>query len=356
MVFWIVFFSGRFIIELAMGSDIGDIVSREEIGFKDLQNRKVAIDANNTLYQFLSIIRQPDGTPLKDGSGRITSHVSGVFYRMINLIENGVEPIHVFDGKPPELKSGTLEERRELREKSKEKWKEAKEKGDTEEAYSQAMRSSRLSKEMVKEAKDLLSHMGIPWVQAPSEAEAQAAYIVQNDDAWGSSSQDYDSLVFGTPILIRNLTITGRRKLPGKNKYKEVRPEKIVLDELLGELGITRSQLVDIVILVGTDFNDGIKGVGPKTALELVRKHGSIDSVLEEKDFEIPQHQEIKSIFLEPDVTEEYNTSHSDIDEEKVREFLCEERDFSVDRVEKGLNRLEKAVEDLRHQTTFDSF
>ncbi|OUJ19427.1 5'-3' exonuclease FEN1 [Methanonatronarchaeum thermophilum] len=339
-----------------MGSDIGDIVSRESVSFSDMQNRTVAIDANNTLYQFLSIIRQPDGTPLKDSGGRVTSHVSGVFYRMINLFEEGIEPVYVFDGKPPQLKSKTLDERRKIRENSKEKWKKAKARGDTEEAYSQAMRSSKLNRDMVAESKELLRLMGIPCVQAPSEAEAQAAYIVENGDCWASSSQDYDSLLFGTPILIRNLTITGRRKIPGKDRYKEIKPEKIVLEELLNKLDLNREQLVDLAILVGTDFNDGIKGIGPKTALKLIKEHSSGRKVLEVKDIEIENYSEIREIFIEPEVTDEYDINPSDIEWDGVVEFLCEERDFSEDRVVKGLDRLEKAVNELRHQTTFDSF
>ncbi|WGI16811.1 flap endonuclease-1 [Methanonatronarchaeum sp. AMET-Sl] len=339
-----------------MGSDIGDIVGRDVVSFSEMQNRCIAIDGNNTLYQFLSIIRQPDGTPLKDSSGRVTSHVSGVFYRMINLLEEGVDPVYVFDGKPPELKSDTLDERREVREKSREEWKKAKKEGRTEEAYSKAIRSSRLSGEMVDESKKLLGLMGIPWVQAPSEAEAQAAYIVQEGGCWASSSQDYDSLLFGTPVLIRNLTITGRRKLPGKDEYKEVEPEKIVLQNLFDELSLNREQLVDIAILVGTDFNEGIKGIGPKTALKLIKEHGSGQEVFKQEGFEIDGYSEVREIFLNPDVTDDYDLTPSEIDREGVVEFLCEERDFSSDRVVKGLDRLEKAVSELRHQTTFDSF
>ncbi|MEM4691191.1 MAG: flap structure-specific endonuclease, partial [Desulfurococcaceae archaeon] len=208
-----------------------------------LKGKIVAIDAYNALYQFLAAIRQPDGTPLMDSKGRVTSHLSGLFYRTINIVEEGVKPVYVFDGKPPEMKAEELRRRSQVKEEASKKYEEAVSSGDLEAARKYAMISSKLTDTMVYSAKKLLDAMGIPYVEALSEGEAQAAYLVINGDAWATASQDYDSLLFGSPRLLRNLTISGKRKLPGREEYIEVKPEIIELDNLLKELGIKRDQL-----------------------------------------------------------------------------------------------------------------
>lgn len=339
-----------------MGTEIGDLFEKEEIEFEELHGKKVAIDAYNMLYQFLSIIRQPNGTPLKDSKGRVTSHFSGIFYRTINLFEKGIRPIYVFDGEPPGLKEKTLKERKDSREKAKEEWKEAKEKGKNEKAFKKAIRSSKLTKDMVKNSKILLGYMGVPIIQAPSEGEAQAANMVRNQDSWAVGSQDYDSLLFGSPRLVKNLTITGKRKLPGKDKYIEVNLEKFDLEEILNELDLTREQLIDLAILVGTDYNDGIKGVGPKTAFEKIRKHKDIETVLEEMNESIENFDKIREIFKNPNTTNDYEIDWKEPEPNNIKEFLCEKRDFSGDRVNKGIRRLEKAISDIKNQSTLDSF
>jgi len=146
-------------------------------------------------------------------------------------------------------------------------WQEALKEGDYAKAFSKAVMTGVLTSEMIDDAKTLLKLLGIPWVQAPAEAEAQAAYMAKRGDVWASSSRDYDSLLFGTPRLVRYLTITGREFLPSKGISRPLKPELIVLEEFLSEIGLTREQLIDLAILIGTDFNDGIKGIGPKTAL-----------------------------------------------------------------------------------------
>ncbi|OYT32620.1 flap endonuclease-1 [Archaeoglobales archaeon ex4484_92] len=263
-----------------------------------MNGRKVAIDAFNAIYQFLSTIRQRDGTPLMDSKGRITSHLSGLFYRTINLMEAGIKPAYVFDGKPPEFKKKELEKRAEAREEALEKWEMALARGELEEAKKYAQRASKVNEILIEDAKKLLELMGIPWVQAPSEGEAQAAYMASKGDVWTSASQDYDSLLFGTPKLVRNLTITGRRKLPGKDIYIEVRPELILLEDVLKELKLTREKLIELAILVGTDYNPGG------------------DYKLEWK---LPN-------------------------EDGIIKFLCDEHNFSEERVKNGLERLKKAI------------
>jgi len=329
-----------------MGVQIGEIVPKRELSFKDLRGKVIAIDAFNSMYQFLATIRQPDGTPLMDSTGRVTSHLSGLLYRTTNLVEEGVKPVYVFDGEPPELKSKTIEERRETRKEAEMHWKEALERGDIEEARKYAQASSKLTDEMVKESKELLDYMGIPWVQAPSEGEAQASHMVKRGDAWAVGSQDYDSLLFGASRLVRNLTLTGRRKLPGKKTWIEVKPELIDLREVLDKLGIDSEKLIILGILVGTDYNEGVRGIGPKRALDLVKRTEKelLEELLEEK---VTQWREIFSIFSNPEVTSEYNISFRKPSRDKIIEFLCEERDFSRDRVEKAISRLEKSMASL---------
>jgi flap endonuclease-1 len=278
-----------------------------------------------------------------DSKGRITSHLSGLFYRTANLIEMGIKPVYVFDGKPPPLKHLTLGRRLASREEAEKEWKRALEEGDLAEARKFAQRAGKVTEEMVVQAKKLLELMGLPWVQAPCEGEAQAAHLVKRGRAWASASQDFDSLLFGTPMLVRNLALTGRRKLPGKDAYVEVRPERIELKKVLGTLGISLEQLVDIGILVGTDFNEGVKGIGPKRALELVRKYGSLERIVKERLFEFEVDPlEVKEIFLKHEVTDDYELRWGQPDPERIKEFLCEEFDFSEERVQSGIEKLTK--------------
>jgi flap endonuclease-1 len=325
-----------------MGVDISDIIESREIELQDLKGKIIAIDAYNTLYQFLSIIRQPDGTPLIDRNGRITSHLSGLFYRNVNIMEIGIKPVYVFDGKPPELKGKTLLERIERRERAEREWKEALEAGNIEEARVWSQQSSRLTPEMVEQSKRLLELMGIPWIQAPSEGEAQAAEMARSGKVFASASQDYDSLLFGTPRLVRNLTITGKRKLPRKNVYKEIKPEIIELDNVLKNLSITREQLIDIGILVGTDFNEGVRNVGPKKALKLIKTHGNIENIMKNTDIVVENYREIREIFLNPPVTKDYKFDWKDPDVEGIVKFMCDEHDFSRERVMGAIDKLKE--------------
>lgn len=311
----------------------------------------MAIDAYNALYQFLAAIRQPDGTPLMDSKGRVTSHLSGLFYRTINFLEAGIKPVYVFDGKPPELKSREISERMSVREEAKRKYEEAVAVGDIEAARMYAQMSAHLTSEMVEVSKRLLTSMGIPWVQAPSEGEAQAAYMVIRGDAWATASQDYDSLLFGSPRLIRNLAITGRRKLPKKETYIEIKPELIELDSLLNGLKVTREQLIDIAILIGTDYNpDGVRGVGPKTAYQLIKTYGSLEKAIKTlpgAKFPVPP-EEIRRLFLNPPVTSSYALEWGDPNPDKIVELLVKEFEFSEERVRSAIERLLKAVRDIR--------
>ncbi|HEC89053.1 MAG TPA: flap endonuclease-1, partial [Thermoplasmatales archaeon] len=320
-----------------MGVDIGSLFRVEKISFGDLQNRIIVIDAYNVLHQFLASIRQRDGTPLKDSQGRITSHLSGLFYRTANIVDAGIKPVYVFDGKPHPLKEKTLQLRENRKIEAEKAWKEALEKGDLETAKTKAQQTSRVTDEITEQSKELLAALGIPAIQAPSEGEAQASYIVKKGDAYAVGSQDFDCLLVGAPILVRNLTSTSRRKLPGKHAYVTISPEQIRLEENLKTLGITQEQLVDIAIIIGTDFNEGVKGIGPKKGLELIKKNGSVENILsklgEENRLTLEEVQEVRKIFLQPDVTDDYTIKWNTVDEERVIEILCEEHQFNRDRV-----------------------
>ena len=336
-----------------MGVDIGVLFDRKEVGLKDLSDRKIAIDAHNTLYQFISIIRQPDGTPLLNSRGDVTSHLSGLLYRITNLIEAGIRPVFVFDGKPPDLKEATLKARRRVKEEAKKKWDEAKAIG-SEKAFLYAQACSRIDEKIIDDSKKILDYMGIPVVQAPSEGEAQASFLVMNGDCDYVGSQDYDSLLFGSTVLLRNLTITGKRKLPKKSVYVDVKPEMIDLGSGLSKLGITRDQLVDMAIMIGTDFNEGIKGVGPKRALKLIKKHGTIEGALFEIGSGIENFPLIRDIFLNPNVSSDYCIKWKSPKEKKIMEFLCQQNEFSEDRIQKVINRLKEAPKP--NQRTLDKW
>jgi len=337
-----------------MGVGIGDILINKEIGFDDIEDKVIAVDAYNIIYQFLSSIRQRDGTPLKDSEGRVTSHLSGILYRNANLVEAGIKPVYVFDGAPDMMKEGTLEKRKERKEKAEKEYEKSLEEGDLERARIKAQQTSRMTDEIEESSKKLLSLLAIPWIQAPSEGEAQAAHMVSQGDAWAVGSQDYDTLLFGAGRLVKNLTVTGKRKMPGSSKYKKINPELIELEEVLDDLDITRKQLVDIGILCGTDYNEGVKGIGPKRGLKYIKKYDDLKSVLQEKNAQIDNHNAIREIFLEPEVTDDYVIKFED-ELGDVKEFLCEERDFSEDRIESALEQFRKGMK-RRKQSSLLSF
>jgi flap endonuclease-1 len=340
-----------------MGVNLRDLVPKVNVDLKDLSGKSIAIDAYNALYQFLAIIRQPDGTPLMDHTGKVTSHLSGLFYRTCNLLELGIKPIYVFDGIPPALKEIEIKRRTRIKDEATKKYEKALRERKTDEARVYAQMTSRLKDYMTEDSKRLLKTMGVPWIQAPSEGEAQAAYVVKNGDADYCASQDYDSLLFGAPRLLRNVTISGRRKLPRKKVYIEVIPEVIDLERVLNELSITHEQLIDIGILVGTDFNpDGVKGVGVKTGLKLIKKHGSLDSALQElEQASFPaEPQRIREIFLKPRVTDNYRVFWREPKIEEAVDFLSGGRDFSKDRVTKALERAIAGSKKASSRTTLE--
>lgn len=313
-----------------MGVKLKDIVEPESISFKDLEGRTVSIDAFNTLFQFLSTIRQRDGRPLTDENGNITSHLSGILYRNSSMIEKDIKPIYIFDGQAPELKSETQAKRREIRDEAEKIYKDALAKGDAEKARKFAMRSSKLSPEIIESSKKLLTLMGIPYIDAKGEGEAQAAYLVQNGDAYAVASQDYDCLLFGAKRVVRNLAVNSNL---GNLEYYQ-------LNKVLKELNVTREELVDMGILIGTDFCDGLKGVGAKTALKLAHKGQLKEKIAELQKQSSHDLDEVREIFLNHNVNTDYKIKWEKPNKDKIIEFLCYEHGFSEDRVSKASDKL----------------
>ncbi len=336
-----------------MGLDLKQLVHRERASLEAFSSRTVAIDAYNALYQFLTTIRGIDGSPLADDQGRVTSHLAGLLNRSVNLLSLGIRPVFVFDGKPPSLKSAEIERRRRAKKAAAARYERAVSAGDAEGARKYAQQTTAIGDSMVGESKRLLSLLGIPCVDAPAEGEATAAHMTATGHAFAAASQDYDSVLFGAKKLVRNFTTSGRRKLPGRNAYVSVEPETIDSARTLEALGLTREQLVDVGILIGTDFNpDGFPRIGPKTALKLVREHSRLEDIPRVRDdLGGTDYEQIRRIFLEPDVADlpEGGAEQGGADYEGVSSYLVGERGFSEDRVGAALNRLRRALDKRSH-------
>jgi len=326
-----------------LGVNLTPIIIKKILSLEDLRGKSLAVDAQNYLYQFLSLIRMQDGTPLQDSHGNVTSHLAGLMFRSTRLIHDyGIFLVFVFDGLPPQIKQHEIMKRREMREKAIQEWQTALKAGDYATAFSKAVMTSHLTRPMIEDSKRLLQFLGIPFVQAPSEAEAQAAYMALKGEVWAASSKDYDSLLFGTPRLLRYLTIFGREFLPSKGVSRPLKPELIELDKFLSNHEITRAQLIDIAVLIGTDFNEGVKGIGPKTALSLIKNYGKIENLPNEMKgtLEAQNYQEVRRFFLEPKVIADYTLRYGDLQEDELYRFLCDQRDFSHERVETVIQRM----------------
>ena len=326
-----------------MGVQIAEIIPSKEIELVDLSGKKIALDAFNIIYSFLSIIRdRMTGEPLKDHHGNVTSHLSGLLYRTLNLLEAGIFPVYVFDGKYPEFKKKTIEEREKVREEARKKWEEAVRKGEKAIKYAQA--ASKMDENILSSSKEILGLMGISWIQAPSEGEAQCSYMCNKNEVFATGSQDSDSLLFGSPRLVRNLSISGRKKVPNKEVYIGVKPQLIELEDVLKTLDLTREQLIMVGILIGTDYNEGIKGVGPKTALKLVKEHKTLDRLLMAAEF--PGEIDVERVFnffLNPPYTNQYKLAMKEPDADGLLEFMVEEHDFSRERMEKVVEKLQSS-------------
>ncbi len=337
-----------------MGLQISEIITKKEIQFSDLKGKLIAVDAFNAIYQFLTTIRQPDGTPLKDSHGNVTSHLSGLFYRNLNLIQEGVKLIYVFDGEAPELKNKTREMRMEAKDEARQKYKEAMEREDIEAMGKYAKSDVHLDEKKIAESKELLKAMGIAVVQAPGEGEAQASFMAEQGIVYAAASQDYDCLMFKTPVLIQNLSMARKRKTI--SGYREVFPQMIELSKVLSELEISQEQLICLGILCGTDYNPGgVKGLGPKKSLKFVKEHKTKEKIFEElaksdkyvSDFD---WQAIYNEIENPNVDEKVKIEFPKIDKEKIKKIMLK-YEFSEDRINNQLMKLDE-IEDRKKQKT----
>ncbi|MCL5009747.1 MAG: flap endonuclease-1 [Candidatus Parvarchaeota archaeon] len=329
-----------------MGVKLKDLASSKEINVRELSRKTIAIDAFNWIYQFLTTIRLADGSYLTDKTGEITSHLNGLFYRTMNLIINNVTPVFVFDGPAPMFKKATNIERARAKEEARKLAEEA----ETEEERIMYMkRTVTINDRIISSSKELLSLMGVKTIQAPAEGEAQAAYMNLKGDAYGVASQDYDALLFGAKRLIRNLNITNKRKLPGKGISTEVSPQLIDSNALYQSLGISREQLILIALFVGTDYNKGVKGIGPKKAFAIVKKDKK-ESILKSYDFGCEYDiNDVFNYFMNPNVTDTDKTPPSTIDKDKLVEFLCDVHSFSKDRIGSYIEKIKKESSLLRY-------
>lgn len=329
-----------------MGVNLRELILKHRIELEELQGKKIAIDAFNQLYQYLAVIRQPDGTPLVDSKGNITSHLSGLFYRTVNLLEAGILPCFVFDGRAPLEKAAVQEAREAIREEARKKFAEALEKGELEEARKYAQQTSKLTAEMISESKELISATGLPWVQAIAEGEAQAAYMCTKGHVWAVASQDYDALLFGTPRLVRNLTISGKKKVANTSAYKETEIELIDLSETLNFLQLDIEGLVKVALLIGTDYNpSGVQGIGPKNAIKVVK-----EGKFSEYQDKIPNFEKIKNLFLKPYTTSDYSLEWKTPDIAKIKEILVQRHEFSEERVDSAIKRIFESVEQQKQK------
>lgn len=319
----------------------------KEFQLKNLFGRKVAIDASMCLYQFLIAVRQSDGQQLTNEDGETTSHLLGLFYRTIRLVENNIKPAFVFDGKPPVLKGGELEKRLLKREAAQKQVDEIKDTGSVADVMKFEKRLVRVSREQNDEAKQLLELMGIPFVNAPCEAEAQCAELAVGGKVFAAASEDMDTLCYEPPFLLRHLTFSEARKMP---------IDQIEYSQAIEGLGLTKDEFIDMCILLGCDYCETIKGVGPVTAMKLIKEHGSLEKIIEwiesnpgKSKYKVPEnwpYDEARQLFKSPEVTKasEITLKWKEPDVDGLIEYMVKQKGFSEDRIRSGAEKLKKGL------------
>lgn len=340
-----------------MGVAIGNLLDdvKEQFILTNIyKNKSFGFDAYNILYQFLTTIIGIDGNPLKNNQGSVTSHLNGLFYRVLNLLSNDIKIYFVFDGESIDLKQKTLDERRTRKDFAKESFEQAVTQGNLEDMYKFSRRMITIDDEIIKESKQLLSFMGVGVIDAPTEAEAQISYMTKNNLLDYTVSQDFDCLLFGSPNLVRNLTISKKKKIPSKNIYANVPPEIIYLEKVYDKLNLSREKLINLAILIGTDFNEKIKGIGPKTALKLVREFNNfseIEKYLKEKNKKVNfDYKEVYDVFENPIISKKVDLGLPKFNKTKIENMLVDKFDFSYDRVSNVLNKFLKEKEEQNKQ------
>ncbi|WP_458206598.1 flap endonuclease-1 [Haladaptatus sp. NG-SE-30] len=305
----------------------------EEVGFDELDGSLVAVDAHNWLYRYLTTtVKWTRDEVYTTADGTEVANLVGIVQGLPKFFEHDLTPVFVFDGRVTDLKSDEIESRREQREKLEDQLEDAREEGDTIEVARLEAHTQRLTPVIQETTRELLDLLDVPVIEAPAEGEAQAAHMARRGAVDYTGTEDYDALLFGSPLTLRKLTSKGD-------------PELMDFDATLEEHDITWEQLVDIAILCGTDFNEGISGVGPKTALKSVKEHGDLWAVLEDRDEYIEYADRIRELFLDPDVTDEYEfDTEMNPDIEAARAYVTEEWDVHADEVERGFERIEESV------------
>ncbi len=338
--------------------------SIKSLPLKTYTGQIFSLDASLSMYQFLISTQQIKSgfsiADLRDSEGNLTGHLLGIFNRTIMLMENGIRPVWVFDGTPPEAKKNVLKKRKEIKENAEKEKSEAKDEGDMEKALKFANQTIRIDKKMVEDAKKLIKLLGIPVIEAPSEAEATCSIMAKDKICYCACTEDMDTLCFGCPILIRDLS----------NKDDNV--IQIELDLVLKGLNLNMDEFIDLCILCGCDYSSRIEGIGAINAYKLIKEHKNIENVLKyaEKynkdnshkkkmvyDLETFNYELARKLFKEPEVvnTKEIKLEFKKPDFEGLKEFLVKEKNFSESRIDNAIKRLDVA-KSKASQSRLDSF
>jgi len=321
-------------------ADLRDLAAIEEVSFDTLEGSVIAVDAHNWLYRYLTTtVKWTASEAYTTDSGEEVANLIGTVTGVAKFFENDLTPVFVFDGAVTELKADEVERRREQRERYEQDLEDAREREDPVAVARLESRTQRLTDTIVETTRELLDLLDVPVVDAPAEGEAQCAHMAQNGTVDYAGTEDYDVLLFGSPMTLRQLTSSGN-------------PELMDLSATLAEHGLTREQFVDVAILCGTDFNEGIRGIGPKTAVSLLSEHGNIYSVLENREETIPHVDRVRRLFLNPAVVDVSPETDISPDVAAAREFVV--GTWGVDRSEvaTGFERIEEATT----QTGLDRF
>jgi len=336
-----------------MGLAIGDLIVKNEIELSNLKNKVLGVDGHNITYQFLTTIRDLNGEYLTNSEGRITSHIIGLFYRLSKILEEGITPVFCFDGKSLDLKKETIEKRKDLKILAEKNAEAKKLSGDTEAMANLLKRTAKITPEMINDAKELLDAFNIQNFDALHDGEAQLSVMNIQNKIDGIISQDYDVLLLGGKDLYRNIGISGKKKAPGKDYYLQIKPELINLEENLEKLEITREKLIWLGILIGTDFNEKVPKVGPKTAIKLVKENDSLENIYKQLNY-TPNfdYKEVFNIFWEPKAKDIEIEKFSSPNYDKIKELLLEKYEFNEERVINTLEKLEKVLTEKKAQKT----
>lgn len=309
-----------------------DLAVIEKRPFGDLSGAVVAIDAHNWLYRYLTTtVKWTASDVYTTADGTEVANLVGIVQGLPKFFENDIIPVFVFDGVVTDLKAGEINERRAAKERAEAKAKAARDRGDGIEAARLEARTQRLTDTIQRTTRELLDILDVPHLEAPAEGEAQAAHMAKSGDVEYAGTEDYDALLFGSPLTLRQLTSKGD-------------PECMDLEATLKSHDLTYEQLVDVGILCGTDFNEGVHGMGPKTAVTAIREHGDLTGVLDAREAAIGSLEAVRELFLDPDVTDDYEfdtTLSPDIG--AAREFVAD-WEIPDEEVSRGFERIEESV------------